>query len=193
MSPDPTRRSPRSERAILDAALALMNEAGLPALSVEAVAARAGVGKQTIYRWWPSKGAVAIDALLDAADPHIGFPDTGDLETDLAAVLDQVAGLLSHPRLGRHFVACLCESYRDPDLSARFNEKVFAPVRGANRARLQREQKAGTLREDVDIDDVLDLAFGAIWLRALTQPEMLKPGIGTRLAALVLGGAAPRS
>ena len=92
-TPDSTRRSERSRRAIYDAALALVGEVGYAKATVEGIAARAGVGKQTIYRWWPSKGAVLLEAFLDlsdqaarAADDGQGMheiPDTGDLEADL--------------------------------------------------------------------------------------------------------------
>ena len=85
-----TRRNERSRRAILDAALELATELGYQKLTIESVAARAGVGKQTIYRWWPSKGAVLFDALLARTQDTDGagaLPDTGDLVADLKAVL----------------------------------------------------------------------------------------------------------
>ncbi|MEU7604799.1 TetR/AcrR family transcriptional regulator, partial [Streptomyces sp. NPDC041003] len=88
-TPDATRRSDRSRRAILDAALTLVGEVGYNKLTIEAIAARAGVGKQTIYRWWPSKAAVLLDASLALAGDAeteggwTGFPDTGDLAGDL--------------------------------------------------------------------------------------------------------------
>src|SRR4051812_2052510 len=92
-TPDPARRSDRSRRAILDAALALVGEVGYNRLTIEAIAARAGVGKQTIYRWWPSKAAVLLDASLALAgdvpegEGRPGLPDTGDLAADLKRVL----------------------------------------------------------------------------------------------------------
>jgi AcrR family transcriptional regulator len=88
MSPDPTRRNERSRRAILEAASELVADTGFVRLTVEAIAARAGVGKQTIYRWWPSKGAVVFDALLAeglGAEGESRLPDTGDLRADLGA------------------------------------------------------------------------------------------------------------
>ena len=86
--PNATRRSERSRRAILTAALDLVEEVGYAKTSVEGIAARAGVGKQTIYRWWPSKGAVLLDALLALSEGDDGvepLPDTGDLAADLKA------------------------------------------------------------------------------------------------------------
>jgi AcrR family transcriptional regulator len=90
-APNPARRSERSRRAILTAALDLVEESGYAKLSIEGIAARAGVGKQTIYRWWPSKGAVLLDALLALSEDQEGevlsLPDTGDLAADLKLVL----------------------------------------------------------------------------------------------------------
>ena len=84
LSPDSPRRSQRARRAILAAALDLVEEAGYAKLSIEGIAARAGVGKQTIYRWWGSKGSVLLDALLALSEDEdgevMGLPDTGDLE-----------------------------------------------------------------------------------------------------------------
>ena len=91
--PNPQRRSERARQAILDAAFRLSAERGYAQVTVEAIAASAGVGKQTIYRWWRSKGAVVLDALLQAAEPEIGFPDTGDIRADLEKQITSVAGL----------------------------------------------------------------------------------------------------
>src|SRR5688572_3560572 len=91
MTPNTARRNETSRRAILTAAFDLLQEVGYAKLSIEGVAARAGVGKQTIYRWWPSKGAVLFDAFLMLSEGAEGeppvLPDTGDLEADLTVVL----------------------------------------------------------------------------------------------------------
>src|SRR6185312_1951178 len=97
-APDPARRNERSRRAVLDAALELLSETGYAALTVEAIAARAGVGKQTIYRWWPGRGAVILDALAEAGPPP-PLPDTGDLRADLLLVVRATVAELADPRL----------------------------------------------------------------------------------------------
>src|SRR5215475_5803819 len=87
--PNPARRSQRARQAILAATTDLIGEVGYAKLAVEAIATRAGVGKQTIYRWWPDKGAVVLDAYLAlvGADQGLSFPDSGDLGTDLRRIL----------------------------------------------------------------------------------------------------------
>ena len=98
--PNASRRSERSRTAILTAALDLVEEAGYAKTSVEGIAARAGVGKQTIYRWWPSKGAVLLDALLALSEGDEGvepLPDTGDLAADLKHVLRATVEELGNP------------------------------------------------------------------------------------------------
>ena len=113
-APDATRRSERSRRAIYDAALALVGEAGYPKTTIEGIAARAGVGKQTIYRWWPSKADVLLEAFLDLGEQAAarraggarrayGIPDTGDLAADLKAVLRATVDELNDPSVrGAH-------------------------------------------------------------------------------------------
>lgn len=110
-APDSSRRSDRSRRAIHDAALALVGEVGYRRTTIEGIAARAGVGKQTIYRWWPSKAAVLMEAFLDLAgraaeeagpesgDTAQGIPDTGDLAADLKLVLRATVDELNDPAL----------------------------------------------------------------------------------------------
>src|ERR687897_1936033 len=99
--PNPARRNQRSRQAILSATADLVGEVGYAKLTVEAIAARAGVGKQTIYRWWPSKGAVLFDAFLALSEDAEGvpaLPDTGDLEADLKLVLRATVEELNDPR-----------------------------------------------------------------------------------------------
>lgn len=106
-APDTTRRSERSRRAIYDAALDLVTEVGYPKTTIEGIAARAGVGKQTIYRWWSSKAEVLMEAFLDLSEqaareagpePAYAIPDTGDLAADLKAVLRLTVDQLKDPR-----------------------------------------------------------------------------------------------
>ena len=105
-APDATRRSERSRRAIYDAALDLVAEVGYPRTTIEGIAARAGVGKQTIYRWWGSKADVLLEAFLDlstqaareAGQEPYAIPDTGDLAADLKAVLRITVDQLKDPR-----------------------------------------------------------------------------------------------
>src|SRR5262245_41585508 len=102
MTPSATRRKETSRRAIRTAAFDLVQEDGYRRTSIEALGARAGVGKQTIYRWWPSKGAVLFDAFLMLSEGAGGeppvLPDTGDLEADLIAVLRATVDELNDPR-----------------------------------------------------------------------------------------------
>lgn len=91
--PSPVRRSARSHRAILDATFDLAVRNGYPKLTIEAIAAAAGVGKPTIYRWWPSKGALALESINERMGTATDFPDTGDIVADLASQIDNVVAL----------------------------------------------------------------------------------------------------
>ena len=92
--PDPTRRNESARQAILAAAIALVAELGYEKASIEGIARRAGVGKQTIYRWWPSKGAVVLEALDDSLATVVDFPDSGDIVEDLRVQMTGVTELL---------------------------------------------------------------------------------------------------
>src|SRR5215217_1034955 len=97
--PNPARRNQRSRQAILSATADLLGQVGYTKLTIEAIAARAGVGKQTIYRWWPDKGALVLDAYLAlvGADQDLTFPDSGDLEADLRLALGSTVDSLADP------------------------------------------------------------------------------------------------
>ena len=126
------RRSEASRRAILTAAFELVGEIGYQRLTIEGIAARAGVGKQTIYRWWPSKGAVLFDAFLALSEDPDGdpaLPDTGDLAADIKLVLRATVAELVDPRYDRPMRALTAAMLDDPELQAEYEQRLEAPIR----------------------------------------------------------------
>ena len=145
-TPPAAARAPatRSSRAALD----LVEEVGFSRTSVEGIAARAGVGKQTIYRWWPSKGAVLLDALLALSEGEEGvepLPDTGDLAADLKLVLRATVEELSNPRYDAPMRALATEGLHDPALHAQWSERIDAPLTRIREERLRSAQQQGEL------------------------------------------------
>lgn len=187
-APRLTRRNETSHRAILNAALALCREQGYAKLTVEAIAARAGVGKQTIYRWWPSKGAVVVDAFLPEVAEELSFPDTGDLAADIRSVLTNVVRLSAHPDWGPHLAALICEAQHDPAVRRALLERFMTPRRDPIAERLQSAQQSGELQPTLDIGAILDLLFGAIYHRLLLRNAPLDPDYAATVADIVIAG-----
>jgi len=184
------RRSETSRRAILDAAFALVGEVGYARLTIEGIAARAGVGKQTIYRWWPSKGAVLFDAFLalsEGADGDPSFPDTGDLEADLKLVLRATVDELVDPRYDLPMRALNAAMVDDPVLAAEYAERLAAPMHELKRARLAGARDAGQLPRDVDLDLAVDLLWSPLQSRWLANGE-LTPTFADAVVETVLVG-----
>jgi AcrR family transcriptional regulator len=168
--PNAERRSGRSHRAVLDAAVDLCREVGYGAVTIEGIAARAGVGKQTIYRWWPSKGAVVLDAFMTTIASDIVFPETGDSLRDIRTWLRSVARLMANPLMGPHLAGLVGAKQSDPALAEAFDRQVYQPVRGVFAERIQRAQQAGELRP-VDPGIVADLVVSPLWFRLLLRGE----------------------
>ncbi|MFI2612277.1 TetR/AcrR family transcriptional regulator [Kitasatospora sp. NPDC018619] len=166
-APDPARRSERARAAVLAAAAELVAEVGYGRLTVEAIAARAGVGKQTIYRWWPSKGAVVFDAFLAAGehDGGLALPDTGDLAADLRAVLRPTSDELGDPATDRTYRALVAEILNDPALHAEYRTRLLDPLLEVTRDRLRSAREAGGLPPDTDLDLAVELLYGPIYYR----------------------------
>ncbi len=194
-APDASRRSDRSRRAILDAALALVGEVGYNRLTIEAIAARAGVGKQTIYRWWPSKAAVLLDASLALADEAktesdwTGFPDTGDLAADLKSVLRATVDQFNDEKYAAPTRALTAAGATDPELSARFTEQLLEPQLALYEARLRAAQEAGQLAPDADLRLVVEMLVGPFTYRWLLRTGPLTHAYADALVDRVLGGA----
>ncbi|MGW2150464.1 TetR/AcrR family transcriptional regulator [Nonomuraea bangladeshensis] len=177
--PDPARRSQRSRQAILTAARELVSEVGFAKLSIEAIAARAGVGKQTIYRWWPSKGAVVLDAFLalsEGGPEHdLALPDTGDLEADLKTVMRATVAEFADPAFEGPVRALNLEIINDLALAAQYREKLAGPVDEAKKERLRSAQKAGQLAAGADLDLALELLYAPLYQRWLLRSGPLTP------------------
>lgn len=173
--PDPARRNERSHRAILAATIALIAEHGYDRVSIEAIAKRAGVGKQTIYRWWPSKGAVALEALDDSLATVVDFRDTGDIVEDLRHHMQGVTQLIGSTQLGPVIQGLIAAAQSDPALSRAHHERVIEPANVAWLDRIARAQKSGEIRADADPQEIIDMLFGAMYFRLMLHTRPLKP------------------
>jgi AcrR family transcriptional regulator len=185
---------PRSEHArlaILRSTLKLLGENGFSDLTIEAVAAHASVGKATVYRWWPNKAVLIADAFASSATRKLHFPDTGFVRTDMSQQMRQLIKIFRSPR-GRIVSAILGGGQSDRDLIAAFRERFLWPRRREAYATLRRGILRGELRQDQDLDLLLDSLYGPIYMRFLIRHDSLTPDFVDRLCELVLGGAAPR-
>jgi AcrR family transcriptional regulator len=165
------RGRPRSEtarRAVLAAAAELLLARGLSAVSMDAVAERAGVSKATIYRWWPTKETLALDALYTewaAASPPPA--DTGSLRGDLLSLLRPWARLASGRPYGRVIAALLTEAQTDPAFSGEYRRRVLEPRRDRARAIFARAVARGEIPDDTKTEVALDLLYGPLYHRLL--------------------------
>lgn len=199
-APDATRRSERSRRAIYDAALALVAEAGYPKTTIEGIASRAGVGKQTIYRWWPSKADVLLEAFLDMAERaaeaagHVAhaLPDTGDLAADLRAVLRATVDELRDPAFEAPSRALAAEGLVNQELGRRFVAQLLEPQLQLYVDRLRSAQRAGDVRPEVDPRIALELFVSPLAQRWLQHTGPITYDYTDTLVDYALNGLARR-
>lgn len=185
---------PRSEQArlaILRSTLKLLEKNGFSELTIEAVAAQAGVGKATVYRWWPNKAALIADAFASSTTRKLHFPDTGSVRTDMSQQMRQVIKIFCGRR-GRIVSAILGGGQSDRDLIAAFRERFLWPRRREAYATVRRGILRGELRKDLDLDLLLDSLYGPIYMRFLIRHDKLTPDFVDSLCELVLGGARPQ-
>jgi AcrR family transcriptional regulator len=184
---------PRSESirvAILRTTLKLLGENGFSDLTIADVAARASVGKATVYRWWPDKAALIADAFSRSATPELHFPDTGSVDTDMSQQMRQLIKIF-RSRRGRIVSAILGGGQSDRDLIKAFRDRFLWPRRREAYATLQRGIERGELRRNVDMDLLLDSLYGPIYMRFLIRHDNLTPEFVDHLCELVLTGAHP--
>jgi len=185
---------PRSEQArlaILESTLKLLGQNGFSNLTIEDVAARAGVGKMTVYRWWPNKAPLIADAFASDTKRKLHFPATGSVFTDMSRQMRQLIKVFRGQR-GRIVSAMLSGGQSDEKLIAAFRERFLWPRRQEAYGTLARAIRRGELRKDVDMDLLLDSLYGPIYMRFLIRHRSLTPGFVDSLCELVLGGARPK-
>lgn len=167
--PDPARRSERAHTAILVATRELIMTVGYDAMTIEAIAAAAGVGKQTIYRWWPSKAAVVLDMWVPDVEQQLAFPDTGDLAADFTTQIRAMTDLSQDPFFGPSLRALIAEAQHDEALAQKLLDRIFVPRAEGGKERLRAAQRARQVREDVDLDVAMDLLYGGFYRRFLLR------------------------
>jgi AcrR family transcriptional regulator len=145
----------------------MLAERGFAAVTIEGIAARAGVAKQTIYRWWDSKTDILFDALIQDAAEFFSEPDTGDLGGDLRARLRQLATFLTETDAGAVFRALAGQAQHDPAVAARFETEVIAGQRELDRQPFLHARSRGELAATADIELAIDQLVGPIYYRFL--------------------------
>lgn len=192
--PDSKRRDPQVHHAILRATVELLEAVGYKRLTVEAIAARAGVGKQTIYRWWPGKTALVMEAYADAATERAPEPDTGSVRGDVEAILLPVFAL--HEDYGRGTVlankSMMAEALIDRDFLRtyrRLHESWQAPLIAV----LERGKARGELRPETDSAALVDIMLGASWYRLMLEHAPLDEHFAEVIISSLLAGNRPAS
>jgi len=184
-------RSERADQAIIDAALSLFAESGPDGLCIERVAARAGVGKATIYRRWPGKEDLLLAAIAAVKVP-LPEPAGQSVRADLVDLLDSMCQSAADPGLARQAALLLGEGAKYPRLMARYRETVVEPRREVFRSVLRRGVASGELRADTDIEAALFMLIGAVVARSRHELDRIPPGYTERVVGELLQGLAPR-
>jgi AcrR family transcriptional regulator len=180
-------RSAQAEAAILKATLYLLERQPLRKVTADAIARRAGVSKATIYKWWPNKSLVALDAYLAGMAEQVPLPDTGSAEVDFTQQLKAVMAFYTSP-LGRLFCQFLAEGQSDPGFLALFRERFLFARRDTARVMWRRGVDRGEIREDVDGEIVLDLIYGPMIFRLLAGHGSLGEQESEAVVEAVFGG-----
>jgi AcrR family transcriptional regulator len=200
--PGTTARAPRGpgrprdagrDQAILAATLAILQEAGYRGLTIEGVAARAQVGRPTIYRRWPSKPALVVAALVDSAQLALPAIDTGSLRRDLIAVQRRQVALMNAPDTRRITAGLVADLSADPELGEIYVNQYLAPRRALVWQVLQRGVDRGELAADVDMAFVYDLLIGPLFMRAVVWGQPLPADAAEQTVEVILATFAPRA
>lgn len=185
------RRAEEVRHAALTATSALLFEEGIRGVTFEKVAARAGVSKMTLYKWWSSPGALAFEAYFSALEETLAFPDTGDLRADLTTQLHALVGLFA--RSGTTIAQIIGAAQSEPELIEALSNQYVRRRRRLAVERLGKALEAGQLRPDADLDAIVDQLWGACYHR-LMLPDLpehpVDEAFADALIANLFGGIA---
>jgi AcrR family transcriptional regulator len=179
-------RDARRDEAILVAALTILQEQGYAGLTIEGVANRAGVGRPTIYRRWPSKPALVVAALARSRQLALPTPDSGSLREDLLAVQHRQVELMNAPMSRRVTAGLVADLTADPELADKYVNDYLVPRREVVWQVLRRGVERGELDPDVDFALVYDLLMGPLFMRAVVWGQPLPPEAAEQTVHVVL-------
>jgi AcrR family transcriptional regulator len=177
---------------ILAAAGDLLITGGMGAFTIDKVAARSGASKMTIYKWWPSKGALALDGYFHRVENQLEFPDTGDIETDLRAQLHAFLAVVRKSHAGSVIAELIGQAQSDPDLKTAFLQRYSGPRRALAVSTLESAKSRGQLRADLDPETVVDQLWGACYNRLLVPDQPLNEEFVDALVDNLFRGIGPK-
>lgn len=185
-------RSVQSQQAILDTTLTLLAIEGFDAMSIEAIAARAGVGKKTIYRWWNSKEALVIDAIKDRQQMKNPVIDTGSLRENCLAMFRNVMESWNGPYARKLALNLLGVMTTHPHVYQAFYDQAIAPRFQHLAQMIRQAQERGEIRQDIDAGEIIGLLAGPFWYHLLLDVNDIPsaPELPERLVDAVLHGIA---
>jgi AcrR family transcriptional regulator len=187
------QRSFETEQAILQVTRELLVECGVQGLTIEKVAARAGVAKTTIYRRWRDKDELALAVVLDMVEQVVKLPELGDTRAELLAFVNAAVEVLGSTLMGRVMQGLVSDLATDPELARAFRERVVS-VRDAEVERLvERGIARGDLRPDTDAETAHELLIGPVYYRLLLTGQPLNRAFAKRNVEAVLRAFAPDS
>jgi AcrR family transcriptional regulator len=180
-------RSEESEEAILAATIQLLSASPLRDISMEGIARKAGVGKATIYKWWPSKACVALDAFLRKTNQMVPMPDTGSVRDD---ILEQIRSLIVFYRspAGRILGQFVTESQADKEFASLFRERFLKPRREAVGVIFDRGVARGEIDQNLNRELVLDMIYGPAIYRMIVGHAPLEGKLADEMVSILFGG-----
>lgn len=187
-------RSLACRKAVLEATADLLSEVRYSDVTMERIAKRAGVAKQTLYKWWPSRPRLVMEAYRERVGVAISISDTGDLDRDLERIMIETTRALrdasadGRTGLGSVFAGLIADAQGDADLLDEFRKSYFDIRRARVASLLENAKGRGELPRDTDIETVLDLLYGPIWLRLLVRHGRLDAKLAKAVVANVLRG-----
>lgn len=176
---------------VLNAAADILLRDGMAAFTIERVAAEAGASKTTIYKRWPSKGALAFDGYVHATQSEVEFPDTGDIAADLRTQLRAFVHLITATPAGRVISELVGHAQTDPELAAAMRTRYTGPRHRMAVDALNRAKARGQIRQDVDPEAAADQVWGACYHRLLLTGYPITEAFADDLLANLLAGIQP--
>jgi AcrR family transcriptional regulator len=177
---------------VLQAVGKLLLDEGLADLTFERIARLSGVSKTTIYKWWPSVGALALDGYFHSVEVTLAFPDTGDIRADITTQLHSFVALLTQTPAGRLLAELIGQSQTDGNLAAEYRRLYSSHRRQLAARRLVAAQDAGQIRANIDVQVLVDQLWGAVYHRLLVPDEPVTQQFATALVENLFDGITSR-